>query len=82
MVGPYTCHHLAFTQDSLDWEIWIDASSNPIPRQYSLTYKLLPQAPRFLSTIQTWNDSPIAAGNLQLSLPANAQPVDMVPVPR
>lgn len=82
MVGPYTCHHLAFTQDSLDWEIWIDSGPVPIPRQYALTYKQLPQAPRFISTIQTWSDSPIAAGNLQLSLPANAQPVDMVPVPR
>ncbi|MCY2932113.1 MAG: DUF2092 domain-containing protein [Planctomycetota bacterium] len=82
MVGPYTCHHLAFTQNSLDWEIWIDSGPVPIPRQYSLTYKQLPQAPRFISTIQTWNDSPIAAGNLQLALPSNAQAVDMVPVPR
>jgi hypothetical protein len=48
-------------QDALDWEIWVDSGPLPIPRQYSLTYKLLPQTPRFLSTIQTWDDSPIAA---------------------
>src|SRR5512139_1641110 len=27
------CHHLAFSQDTIEWQIWIDAGEKPLPRK-------------------------------------------------
>ena len=32
-VGKTKCHHLAFRQKLLDWQIWIDAGDQPLPRK-------------------------------------------------
>jgi hypothetical protein len=32
-VSEFPCHHLAFEQESIDWQIWIDAGDIPLPRK-------------------------------------------------
>ena len=40
------CHHLAFSQDSIDWQIWIEDGPWPVPRKLVITYKQEAGAPK------------------------------------
>jgi hypothetical protein len=45
------CHHLLFTQDETDWQIWIENSKTPMPRKIIITEKLMTGAPQFTSLL-------------------------------
>jgi len=47
-VQGHDCHHLAFTQDNVDWQIWIDAGADPLPRQIVIDYKQLESRPQYM----------------------------------
>jgi hypothetical protein len=49
------CHHLAFSQAHVDWEIWIDAGERPLPRQIAITYKEEPDAPQYIAVLDKWD---------------------------
>ena len=46
-VGEEKCHHLAFTRDNIDWQLWITAGDKPSPRKMVITYKHLPGEPQY-----------------------------------
>src|SRR5882757_531978 len=46
-VGDEKCHHLAFTRDNIDWQMWITAGNKPSPRKMVITYKRLPGEPQY-----------------------------------
>lgn len=50
-VNGITCHQLAFTQDAIDWQLWIEAGVRPVPRRLVIVYKLLPGSPRYMADI-------------------------------
>ncbi len=57
-VGPalgFSCHHLAFTQDNVDWQVWIDDGPQPLIRKFVITHKNEPGAPEFTALIRSWN---------------------------
>ncbi len=33
------CHHLTFSQDDIDWQIWVENSQTPVPRKFVITDK-------------------------------------------
>jgi len=71
--GDVDCHHLAFTQDAIDWEIWIQKGDQPLPRRLTITYKLLPGVPRFSATLDKWDlTSPPAADAFKFEPPTGA----------
>ena len=49
------CHHLSFEQATIDWQIWIDAGSDPLPRKLVITYKTEDEVPQYAVTIRKWN---------------------------
>jgi hypothetical protein len=49
------CHHLAFTQENVDWQIWIEDGPQPLIRKFVITYKNEPGAPEFTALITRWN---------------------------
>ena len=51
-------HHLAFHQDNVDWQIWIDAEGEPVPRKFVITYRDLESVPQFVAYFKDWNLSP------------------------
>lgn len=51
----YNCHHLAFTQDNVDWQIWIQDGPQPLIRKFIITHKNEPGAPEFTALIRQWN---------------------------
>lgn len=49
------CRHLAFVEDTVDWQIWIDTGILRVPRKLAITYKTLPGAPQFIAVISDWD---------------------------
>jgi hypothetical protein len=49
------CHHLAFRQDVIDWEVWIEAGDKPLLRKVVITYKDLPSWPQYTAFLSEWN---------------------------
>lgn len=54
-VNGIKTHHLAFHQDNVDWQIWIDAEGDPVPRKFVITYNYLDSTPLFISFFKDWN---------------------------
>lgn len=62
-LGKTLCHHLAFRQANIDWQIWIDAEEKPLPHKLVITYKNEPGTPRHVAMLKKWNLSPKFAEN-------------------
>ena len=54
-VGDHSCHHLAFRQEAIDWQIWIDAGDTPVPRKLVITYTQEPGNPTYEVTMDEWD---------------------------
>jgi hypothetical protein len=52
------CHHLSFSQDALDWQIWVEDGPRALPRKIVITYKQLPAQPRYTAFLSNWNLAP------------------------
>ncbi|MGF1579095.1 MAG: DUF2092 domain-containing protein [Gemmataceae bacterium] len=57
-VGKTKCHHLAFRQTTLDWQVWIDAGKKPLLRKVVITYLREGGQPQFYSRISNWEINP------------------------
>jgi hypothetical protein len=49
------CHHLSFEQATIDWQIWIDAGPEPLPRKLVIAYKTEDEVPQYTVTMRKWN---------------------------
>lgn len=84
LVGPgdvngTTCHHLAFVQDGLEWQIWIDAGERPLPRKLVILYTGLPGAPQYAATLSDWTfPKTLPDARFAPELPAEAHRVKFV----
>lgn len=77
-VDGHPCHHLAFKQEVIDWQVWIDAGEVPVPRKVVITYAELPGHPQFAATLSDWDLSPTLSGEtFEPQLPADAEQVEM-----
>jgi hypothetical protein len=62
-IAGVPCNHLAFTQESIDWQIWIEDSDQPVPRQVLITYKDEPGWPQYLARLTNWDFQPQFSNN-------------------
>ena len=61
MVNGIACHHLAFRQEDLDWQIWIEKGEQALPRKLVITYKGEPYSPQYSALLSDWNFNSISA---------------------
>jgi hypothetical protein len=54
MVRGQKCHHLAGSMETMDWQLWIAASGDPLPVKYILTDLDIPLAPQFTIAFESW----------------------------
>ena len=54
-VNGVKTHHLAFHQDNVDWQIWIDAEEQAVPRKFVITYNNKDSSPQFIAFFKDWN---------------------------
>ena len=52
------CHHLAFANEWLEWQLWIAAEGEPLPRKLVITYIDEPGEPKYTARFLSWNLSP------------------------
>jgi hypothetical protein len=78
-VNGVKCHHLLFTQEALDWQIWIDSVKEAVPRKLVIDYKAAVDRPQFTAILSDWSLS-VPAGDEQFTaaIPQNAKKVDLV----
>ena len=71
------CHHLAFSQDTIEWQIWIDAGDKPLPRKLVISYVEEPGEPQYSAVIRRWTlDTPVPEGLFTFEAPEGAQKID------
>lgn len=56
-VGGVECDHLGFHEDAIDWQIWIEKGSRPLPRKLVITTLGEPSQPQHTEVL-TWDLSP------------------------
>jgi hypothetical protein len=72
------CHHLAFTQENVDWQVWIEDGSQPLIRKFVITYKNEDGAPEFTALITRWNMTDrIADSDFVFEQPKGASKIEM-----
>ncbi|MFO1142451.1 MAG: DUF2092 domain-containing protein [Amaricoccus sp.] len=69
-IGGRECHSLAFVDNQIDWQIWIDSGPRPTPCKLLITYVTRPGSPRFSAVFTDWDFSPkIAASRFVADVP-------------
>jgi len=72
------CHHLAFTQENLDWQFWIVDGPQPFIRKIVLTHKLERGEPQFTALLTHWDfNSRIADSDFTFEAPSGAAQIPM-----
>jgi hypothetical protein len=77
VVNGIECEHLAFRNPDVDWQLWVEAGSNPIPRKYVITSKTVTGAPQYTLLIRDWKtDVKAEPEAFAFKPPADAKKVD------
>ncbi len=67
------CDHLAFIQEDVDWQLWVDHKGKPLPRKIVITYKKLPTQPQWEAVFSDWRfDRQLPASFFQPRIPKGA----------
>ena len=75
------CHHLAFRQDKVDWQLWIQVGDKPLPMKYVITTKWLTGAPQYTVRFRDWNLNPqIDTSQFEFRVPTGAQKIEKIAV--
>jgi hypothetical protein len=73
------CHHLAFRQKDIDWQIWVEDGPTPLPRKFLITDKTA-QGLQFTAVFTKWNTSPQFEESLfTFVAPEKAEKIDILP---
>jgi hypothetical protein len=78
-VGGIECDHLAFRNDAVDWQIWVQKGEQPLPLKYVITTKWVTGAPQYALRLSNWNIAPAIDGmNFAFAPPAGAKKLDQI----
>jgi len=77
MVNGVPCEHFAYMEPSLNWEIWIENGKRALPLRMAMTYKQVPNFPRFMIEYKDWNLNPkLKADPFIFKAPANSKQIE------
>ena len=78
--GEKRCHQLLFTQDFIDWQIWIETGPRPVPRKLVITYKEEPGSPQYEARLSHWDLDPrLSEHAFTFHPPAGASEIEFLP---
>jgi len=73
-------HHLAFTRNDLDWQLWVKDGNEAVPLRYVITSKDLPGHPQFTLEIRDWQgNANVSAEDFKVTVPQGAKKVAFAP---
>jgi hypothetical protein len=77
-IGGRKCDHLLFTQDNVDWQIWIDSGEPAVPRKVVITYKDDPDQPQYEAILDQWQLNPtVDLAQFKAQVPPSAKRVEI-----
>jgi hypothetical protein len=77
MVNGVPCEHFAYMEPGLNWEIWIENGKRALPLRLAMTYKQVPNFPRFMVEYKDWNLNPkLNADLFVFKAPANSKVIE------
>lgn len=80
-VNGVESHHLAFREDTVDWQLWVKAGDQPLPMKYIVTTKWMTAAPQYSVRFHDWDTKPqIKAGRFTFSAPEGAKRLTAIAV--
>jgi hypothetical protein len=72
------CHHLAFTQENVDWQVWIQDGPQPLIRKFVIAHKNEAGAPQFTALLTRWDlTNRISDSDFVFEPPRGATKVEM-----
>src|SRR5262249_54848694 len=73
------CHHLAFVDKEIDWQLWVEDGTEVVPCKMLITYKSLPGSPQFQATFSDWElGARLIDSQFEPKVPAGATKVDFL----
>ncbi len=67
------CDHLAFTEKSADWQVWLPHTGRPLPRKILINYRTQLGAPQWAAVLSDWKfPAKIPAAKFHASIPGKA----------
>jgi len=80
-VAGVECHHLAFRKDKVDWQLWVQTGSAPLPMKYVITTKWMTGAPQYSVRLRDWNTNPqIQPDQFVFRAPSGAKEIQAIAV--
>lgn len=80
-VGGRAVHHLAFRNDTVDWQIWITDSDQALPVKYIITNKWVAGAPQYTLHFSNWDVAPtLADGRFTFTPSSGAEKLESLTV--
>jgi hypothetical protein len=78
VIDGIECDHLAFRNPDVDWQLWVEVGSRPIPLKYVITSKAVTGAPQYTLRIKDWKtDVQVPAEAFAFKPPADAKKVEI-----
>ena len=75
------CNHLAFQQNQIDWQIWIEDSETPLIRKLIITYKTEEGHPEYEAEISNWVLNPsLSNDEFKFTPPAGVDKIEFLPL--
>ena len=79
-VNGVECHHLAFREDKVDWQLWVKVGDEPLPMKYVITTKWHTAAPQYEIRFRDWDTNPqINDKRFTFSAPEGATRLETIP---
>ena len=81
-VRGVSCHHLAFQNALLDWQLWIDAGETPLFRKIALTYKHRDGNLQYTVWLTGWEfDLELSDDVFKFTPPQGAEQIQILAIP-
>ena len=80
-VNGIACHHVAFREAKVDWQLWVQAGDQPFPLKYVITSKWATGAPQYEVRFREWEPNPrIKTDHFSFVVPKDARRLETIPV--
>lgn len=76
IVNGIAVEHFAYREPNIDWEIWLTKGDKPLPLRLAMTYKQVPNQPRFLVEFFDWRLNPKVKNKFDFKAPKDAKQVE------
>ncbi|MEA1888338.1 MAG: DUF2092 domain-containing protein, partial [Pseudomonadota bacterium] len=78
IVDGVECHHLAFRNTEVDWQVWIQTGDQPLPKRYVVTSRWTTGSPQF-NLEMTWNTQPDFSDDVfKFTAPEKAEKIELL----